>query len=67
MDVAANPMQDAMGGGADHLRRRLLEGDIDAVILAILCLIAIFLAVMGVVCQWIDRVSSPACAPKILP
>ena len=41
-----------MGGG---LRRILLEGDMSSTILAILCLIAVYLAAMGVVCQWIDR------------
>ena len=46
MDVAD------MGGG---LRRILLEGDMSSTILAILCLIAVYLAAMGVVCQWIDR------------
>lgn len=55
MDVAAAAESlsvDEMGGG---VRRILLEGEVDAVILAILCLITIFLAVMGVICQWIDR------------
>lgn len=41
-----------MGG---EFRRILLEGDISSVILAILCLIAVYLATMGVICQWIDR------------
>lgn len=41
-----------MGSG---YHRMLLEGDVSAVILAILCGIAVYLAFMGVICQYINR------------